>query len=208
MHKILSLTIVILIFITVFAKVSRAEVSVGIWPAKIEVNTHPYKTTFAEIYMFNPGDIDIKTMIEFYCENCKRDILLFNHKIGAVTTDIDVEIKPSLLVIKENTSPYNPEKVEIVVHNKPLMKKYFEKTLFGKKISIPFYSITFDKNEFDGKIIATTQETRMALSITSEAKINIYGINKFIFIISIILLIFLISLAIHEYYRRKALKLR
>jgi hypothetical protein len=207
-HKILSFTIALLIFITVFIEVCRAEVSLGIWPAEIGVNAYPHKTTVAEIYVFNPGDSNVKAKIEFYCENCERDIGLFKHKIGTVTYEPDIDVNPSVLVAKENTSPFNPEKVDIIIHNPFWMKKHFKTSLFGKEVSIPFYGITFDRNEFEGKIIVTTIETKIALSITNKTKINVYGINKFIFIISILLIIFLISLTIQEYYKRKALKHR
>lgn len=207
MHKILLFIIFSLALLTIFTEIGRAEVSLGIWPAQIEINAS-FKTTTTEVYLFNPGSKDIKIKVEFYCENCERDFKLFNQRMGSITNEPKIDIIPSTLILKQNTSLFNPEKIRVIVHNPFWMKKQFKTSVFGKDIYIPFYGLIFDKDKFDGKIIVTTLDTKTALSITSEVDVNFYGINKLFFLISLLLIVFLVILAVQEHYKRVASKLK
>jgi hypothetical protein len=154
-------------------------VSLGIWPARFYVDVKPLKTHTTHIFLFNPGESDINVTLKFKCKNCIEDLEILNFKIGKVSTDLNVKLAPSALLVERNTTPFFPKNITIKILNSGLLKKQIETDFFGRSLKIPYYEPILNEREFKGEIIATTLGTKTLLSVTSGVEINLNGISYF-----------------------------
>jgi hypothetical protein len=197
--KIVALAIV-LIFL--FTGIAKAQVGIGIWPSEIEIEAPFLKTSFLEIHPFSLTEKNVSLMFEFQCKNCEKDVNFFGKKVGSFQYLLDVEVDPKTLEI----SSFKQEKIMVKISNPLFLKAIFKTEFFGKNISIPFYLLHFDKEKFNGRIIATTQGTKLSVSLSNKISINLIGINKLFFIISIAFFALIIALIYREYVKKIYLK--
>jgi hypothetical protein len=186
------------VFILVFSNLASAQAGIGIWPSQVEIEIPFLKTGYAEINLFNPTKRSVNLTINFECENCEKSVEFFGKKIGNINYLLKVEISPPELELLNLTQ----EKVLIKISNPLFLKGVFRTKFFGKDIALPVYLLHFDKNEFKGKIIATTQGTQLAISIVSKISIDFIGINKLMFFTGLALIILAASLIYREYVKK------
>jgi hypothetical protein len=199
---VLKLIVLISIFTLLFSNLASAQAGMGIWPSQVEIEIPFLKTGYTEINLFNPTKRNINLTISFECENCEKSVEFFGKKIGSVNYLLEVEISPRMLELLNLTQ----EKVLIKISNPLFLKGIFRTKIFGREVVLPVYLLSFDKNEFKGKIIATTQETQLAISIVSKLSIDLIGINRLIFFMGLVLIIFIASLIYREYVKKISLE--
>jgi hypothetical protein len=186
------------VFILIFSNLAGAQAGIGIWPSQVEIEIPFLKTGYTEINLFNPTKRSVNLTVSFECENCEKSVEFFGKKIGSINYLLKVEISPRTLKLLNLTQ----EKVLVKISNPLFLKGIFRTKIFGKNVAFPVYLLHFDKNEFKGKIIATTQEAQLAISIVSKLSIDLIGINRLIFFMGLVLIILIASLIYREYVKK------
>lgn len=172
-----------LIFFFLIFPLSKAQIGVGIWPAKTEIEAPPFKTSITEINFFNPSKRNISLEIDFYCRNCEENVSFLGERIGKIIYNFDVEVSPLSLELKPS-SLNQSEKILVKTFNPLFIKSWFKFNFLGKEIAIPFLLPIFDEKGFDYRVVAEIQQEQLKIQITCDVVLKLKGINKFIFFLS------------------------
>lgn len=194
---------IIIFVLTLFASilVAEAQVGVGLWPAKINVNVPMLKSAIVDIYFFNPTQKELKLKVDFYCKNCEENISLFGHNIGKLVYSLDTKIYPSVMLIP-NTSLNTSKPARLRIYNPVFLSASYQTSIFGKGISIPMITLCLDKKVFNGMVIAETLDGSFNVQIASSVHIEFEGINILVFILGVVSIVLFLTF----YYRRKIKK--
>ena len=188
-------------FITVFFlssfTLAYAQVGMGIFPARIEIESPFLKNTFTDIVIFNPSQKEVNIRIEFYCKNCERDVKFFGNKIGTLTYDLETKIIPEKISLK----PGMEQRVLVKFPNSLFLKGIFQTEIFGEKVNIPFYSLHFDEEKLECRVVATTISPT-EISLISDISLKFFGISKVFFILTILVLLFIASSFFYLYTKK------
>lgn len=182
--KVVYKLILALIFLILVFPLSRAQVGVGIWPAKVEVEVPIFKTSIVEINFFNPTEKNVSLEIEFYCRNCEEDVILFGKKICKRIYDLDVKISPLYLELQPKNLNQS-QKVFVKTFNPLFLKSWFKLRAFGREVEIPFVAPFFDEKEFEYRILAGIQEKQLKIQIAGDVLFKFKGIEKLSFLLAL-----------------------
>jgi len=171
----------------------HSSITVGIWPAEINMTVFPFERTYNYVYLFNPGDRDVNVKVSFICNTCKGKSFI---------DDLNVNIYPSYVNLKNNTTPnLGAKQIVIDIKNNLFIKKIFVLKVFGKSLEIPFYAPILGNKYIKGKVVAETTDTKTIMMITSKININLVGISYTKFILFIFTILFFLILIAFKYYK-------
>jgi len=197
--------IVVCISFVLFITAAYAQVGIGIWPNKLEVDIPAFKTVFSEIHLFNPTERSVDVQVGFYCKNCVAGVNLFGKSIGKLTYNLDVSVYPSMLRL-EPSSSNKTYTVVLKACNPVFQSASLQIEFFGKKLTLPLLLTIFDKKSFNGMIVAETVDGSFNVQIASLIRMNFYGINTFLFMVAICLMALIIVFVYRERIRKEFIK--
>jgi hypothetical protein len=169
---------------------AATSTSLGIWPTEINITIEPLKTSHTSIYIFNPGDDDMEAELYFIPED------LNGH-------NFDVQIYPSRMTVKRNTTPFEPEEARIIVRNNLFLKKSVDLDILGKEVEVPIYVPILGKAQFEGKVAAETLTEPTSVIVTSKVRLELVGFNKLKLFIFSVVLVSILTLKIYRDYMKK-----
>jgi hypothetical protein len=191
----------IAIFFMLFFSSAYAQAGIGIFPAKIEINASFLKNTFTDVTIFNPSQKEVNLKIEVYCTNCERDVKFFGNKIGTLSYELDAKVFPGKITLK----PMTEQRILVKFSNSLLLKGVFKTTIFGKELRLPVYTLHFDVEKLDYRVVASTVSTPIEISLVSGISLNLFGIDKLFFILAFLILL-LVASFIYYLYTKKIYK--
>jgi hypothetical protein len=86
--------------------------------------------------------------------------------------------------------------------NSLLLKGIFKTLIFGKEVKLPVYTLHFDVEKLDYRVVASTVSAPVEISLVSGISLNLFGINKLFFMLTILVLLLVASFVYYLYTKK------
>lgn len=196
-HKKAILTLVSISLFVALVSFARAQVGLGIWPAKFDADVPFLGRYNTLIYLFNPSNRDADVVIGFSCKSCSEDFDFLGIK-GQKILYLDYSISPEKMTVEKDTQPNASKSFTFSLSN-PL---FLRQELVFSNFRIPYWSLNIGKRAVDGEIQATLTNSMTSLTITSRAEITFEGISPLFLLFFVSIAVFSITLWIHQRQRK------
>lgn len=200
MHKEMILALVSISTFFALASFAQAQMGLGIWPAKFDAHV-PFLGRFhTYIYLFNPSNKDAEVTLGFRCKNCSEKFDFLGIK-GQKISYLEYSTYPEKMFIEKNTMFNDSKGFRFSLYNTIIMRN----ELVLSNLRIPYWSLNIGKKTVEGEVQATLANQMVSLTVTSEAKITLEGINPLFLLLFVSVIVFLVTLLI---YRRQKLEIK